>query len=119
MPALRSRFRTNARGETELIVDQMPSLISKVRKLLAMAEGSSNPNEADAFSRKAAELIAAHRIDPERLRAEARDDLDVREFELGRGAYVRGRLALLQVVAGKSRGPRPASNAVQWPSSHQ
>ena len=32
-------------------------LLAKVRKLLAMAEGSPNPNEADAFSRKAAELI--------------------------------------------------------------
>lgn len=75
-----------------------PNLIDKVRKLLAMAEGSANPNEADAFSRKAAELIALHRIDPERLRAEAADDLDVVEIELGRGAYVRGRLALLGAV---------------------
>ena len=74
-------------------------LLTKVRKLLAMAEGSSNPNEADAFSRKAAELIAAHRIDPDRLRGEADDDLSVSEFELGRGAYVRGRLGLLQVIA--------------------
>ena len=75
------------------------SLLAKVRKLLAMAEGSPNPNEADAFSRKAAELIAAHRIDPERLRAEADDDLSVLEVPLGRGAYVRGRLGLLQVIA--------------------
>ena len=75
-----------------------PNLIDKVRKLLAMAEGSANPNEADAFSRKAAELIALHRIDPERLRAESADDLDVLEIELGRGAYVRGRLALLGAV---------------------
>lgn len=74
-------------------------LLTKVRKLLAMAERSSNPNEADAFSRKAAELIAAHRIDPERLRAEADDDLSVLELQLGRGAYVRGRLGLLQVIA--------------------
>ena len=74
-------------------------LLVKVRKLLAMAEGSANPNEADAFSRKAAELIAAHRIDPDRLRAEADDDLSVLEIELGRGAYVRGRLGLLQVIA--------------------
>lgn len=75
-------------------------LLHKVRKLLAMAEGSSNPNEADAFSRKAAELIASHRIDPRRLRDAGRDDdLDVDEYELGRGAYVRGRLALLQAVA--------------------
>jgi len=74
-------------------------LLEKVRKLLAMAEGSPNPNEADAFSRKAAELIAAHRIDAERLKAESADDLSVLEIELGRGAYVRGRLGLLQVVA--------------------
>jgi hypothetical protein len=74
-------------------------LLAKVRKLLAMAEGSPNPNEADAFSRKAAELIAAHRIDPDRLQAEADDDLSVLEIELGRGAYVRGRLGLLQVIA--------------------
>ena len=74
-------------------------LLTKVRKLLAMAERSPNSNEADAFSRKAAELIAAHRIDPERLQAEADDDLSVLEFELGRGAYVRGRLGLLQVIA--------------------
>ena len=75
-------------------------LLDKVHKLLAMAEGSDNPNEADAFSRKAAELIAANRIDPDRLRAgDHHDDLQVREYELGRGAYVRGRLALLQAVA--------------------
>ena len=54
-----------------------PSLIEKVRKLLAMAEGTANRNEADAFSRKAAELIAAHRIDPERLRQAVHDELGV------------------------------------------
>lgn len=64
-----------------------------------MAEGSSNSNEADAFSRKAAELIAAHRIDPARLRCERSDDLAVSEVALGRGAYVRGRLMLLMAVA--------------------
>lgn len=75
-------------------------LREKVSKLLAMAEGTSNPNEADAFSRKAAELIAAHRIDPDRLRDTDRaDQLGVDEFEIGRGAYVRGRLALLQAIA--------------------
>ena len=74
-------------------------VVGKVRKLLAMAERSPNSNEADAFSLKAAELIAAHRIDPDRLRATANDELAVLELVLGRGAYVRGRLALLQVVA--------------------
>lgn len=80
-------------------------LVAKVRKLLAMAEGSSNPNEADAFSRKAAELIAAHRIDPDRLRGADRDGLRVLKLALGRGAYVRGRLALLQAV-GEAHGCR-------------
>ena len=74
-------------------------LIDKVRKLLAMAEGTSNSNEADAFSRKAAELIAEHRISPEQLTAPAAGELRVDEYELGRGAYVRGRLALLQAIA--------------------
>lgn len=75
------------------------ALVVKVRKLLAMAEGSGNPNEADAFSAKAAALIAEHRIDPERLRAEERSDLAVIEFDIGRGAYARGRLHLLQSIA--------------------
>jgi hypothetical protein len=75
------------------------SLIDKVRKLLAMAEGASNVNEADAFSRKAAELIAVYRIDPARLAAAADDRLTVRSFPIGRGAYVRARLALLQTIA--------------------
>ena len=76
------------------------AVLVKVRKLLVMAEGSPNPNEADAFSRKAAELIATHRIEASRLRATAGDELSVIELVLGRGAYVRGRLAVLQAVAG-------------------
>lgn len=75
-------------------------MLVRVRKLLDKAERTANSHEADAFSRKAAEMIAAHRIDPERLAAvEAADDLRVLEIELGRGAYVRARLALLQAIA--------------------
>lgn len=75
-------------------------LLIRVRKLLDKAERTVNAHEADAFSRKAAELIAAHRIDPERLAdVDAADELRVREIEIGRGAYVRARLALLQAVA--------------------
>ncbi len=80
-------------------------LIAKVRKLLAMAERTPNRNEADAFSRKAAELIAAHRIEPERLRSTVNDELGVLQVALGRGAYVRGRLSLLQAI-GDSHGCR-------------
>lgn len=74
-------------------------LVDRVVKLLAMAEGSPNPHEAAAFSAKAAALVAAHRIDPERLRRSADDPLDVDEVPLGRGPYVRARLALLQAVS--------------------
>lgn len=75
------------------------SMIERVRKLLVMAERTTNPNEAQAFSRKAAELIAQHRIDPDRLRQLSGDALTVWEVELGRGVYVRGRLRILQAVS--------------------
>ena len=75
-------------------------LLSRVRKLMDKAAATSNPHEADAFSRKAAELVARHRIDPQRLvGAGGGGELAVREVALGRGAYVRARLALLMAVA--------------------
>ncbi len=76
------------------------ALLDKIRKLLAKAERTDNANEAEAFSAKAAQLIAEHRLDPGHVRA-ALDDgrLDLRRIVLGRGAYVRGRLALLDAVA--------------------
>lgn len=64
------------------------------------ASATTNVHEADAFSRKAAELVARHRIDPAALVERGADELAVREISLGRGAYVRGRLALLMAVAG-------------------
>jgi hypothetical protein len=73
------------------------TLLSRIRKLMDKAAATSNAHEAEAFSRKAAELIARHRIDPERLRT-SQDELSVREIPLGRGAYVRARLALLSAV---------------------
>ncbi len=63
------------------------------------AAATANIHEADAFSRKAAELIARHRIDPATLAERGDDRLDLREIPLGRGAYVRARLALLIAVA--------------------
>jgi hypothetical protein len=75
-------------------------VLRKVQKLLAKAEATDNPNEAEAFSAKAAALIATHRIDPARLTADdAPDGLTVRRIAVGRGAYVRARLALLEAVA--------------------
>ncbi len=64
------------------------------------AAATTNAHEADAFARKAAELVAMHRIDPERLAdPDAQSELVVRELQLGRGAYVRARLALLLAVS--------------------
>lgn len=75
-------------------------IIDRVRKLLAKAERSEHPHEADAFAAKAAELIAAHRITPEALAAARRSgSLALREVVLGRGAYVRARLRLLTEIA--------------------
>jgi hypothetical protein len=75
-------------------------LLERIRKLLAKAEGTDNANEAEAFSAKAAQLIAEHRIDPRHVR-DALDcgTLGLRRIALGRGAYVRARLALLDAVA--------------------
>jgi hypothetical protein len=75
-------------------------LLDKIRKLLAMAEGTDNANEAEAFSAKAAQLIAEHRIDPQHVR-DALDHgaLGLRRIAIGRGAYVRARLALLDAIA--------------------
>jgi len=79
--------------------DAAASIAERVRKLLAMAERTTNPAEADAFSAKAAELIARHRLTPEVLRPPDPDQLALREVVIGRGAYVRARLALLVAVA--------------------
>ncbi len=75
------------------------AMLGKVRKLLAKAEATDNANEADAFSLKAAQLIAAHRISPERLARTDDEQLLVRRIVIGRGGYVRARLALLGAIA--------------------
>ena len=86
-------------GDETITANADRNLISRVRKLMDKAEATSNVHEADAFSRKAAELIARHRIDPDALAGSETDELAVREIVLGRGAYVRARLALLMAVA--------------------
>lgn len=77
------------------------ALIDRVRKLLAKAESTTNANEAEAFSAKAAQLIAAHRLDLGHVRDSLeRGSLGIRRLPIGRGAYVRARLSLLMAVAG-------------------
>ena len=77
-----------------------PTLVERVRKLLEKAARTDNPHESEMFARKAAELVARHRIDPERLAARPLpDDLSLLEVTVGRGAYVRGRISLLNHIA--------------------
>jgi len=88
-----STYASGAAGDSRI-------LLQRVRKLMDKASATANPHEADAFARKAAELVARHRIDPDRVAGMGdRDALVVREIPLGRGAYVRARLALLMAVA--------------------
>lgn len=83
-------------------VDPDTSLIRRIQKLLDKAASTANQHESDAFAAKAAHLVAEHRIAPERLHASGSgaDELVLRDVPLGRGAYVRARLALLTAVAG-------------------
>ena len=76
------------------------ALLERIRKLFAKSRSTANTHEAELFARKAAELAAHHRVDPERLMsAERHDELTIRRIELGRGAYMRARLSLLIAVA--------------------
>src|SRR3954453_12200647 len=77
----------------------LSSIDDKVRKLLAKAERTDNEHEAEAFSRKAAELIASHRLDPNRLRGMPDEVVEMRRIVIGGGPYQRARLQLLLAVA--------------------
>lgn len=86
--------------------DASDELVLRVRKLLDKAERTDNVHEAEAFARKAAALVAEHRIDTARIEAirAGRGDttdvqLDIVEVNVGRGAYARGRLSLLTGLA--------------------
>jgi len=74
-------------------------VVDRVRKLMDKSARTENRHEAEAFAQKAAELVAEHRIDPERLAQPAEGALEVMEIAIGRGAYVRARLALLMGIA--------------------
>ena len=84
---------------TAPVTEPDTSLVERVRKLLDKAARTDNEHESELFARKAAELVARHRIEPERLADRSADDLRLVELEVGRGAYVRGRIALLGGIA--------------------
>ena len=74
----------------------------KIRALLDKAENTSYPAEAEAATRKAAELMAAHRITEAMVSAGGRgstDAITTRTIKLARGPYVGARTDLLAGVA--------------------
>lgn len=80
-----------------------PELLARVRALLAKAESTDHPPEAEAFSAKAQELIARHAIDDALLAGERPDDGAVgRRIHIER-PYVRPKCSLLAQVAGANR----------------
>lgn len=78
----------------------------KVRGLLDKAEATPFPEEAEALSEKAMEMMAQHRIDLAMLEAsrprQDRGKVIERDVLLGSGPYVRARLALIVKVADAS-----------------
>jgi hypothetical protein len=74
----------------------------KIRALLDKAENTNYPAEAEAATRKAAELMAAHRITEAMVSAAAprsADTITTRTIMLSRGPYVGARMDLLGGVA--------------------
>lgn len=78
------------------------TVLRRIRALLDQAENTPFPSEAETFAAKAAELMARHRVDQavlDRHRPTGRAGIVEIDVELGRGQYVRARLALLGAVA--------------------
>lgn len=73
-------------------------IIARVRALLAKAERTDNPHEAEVFSAKAAEMIDRHRIDVARLSDDPTRYV-YSQFKLEGTRYLRASLMLLSIVA--------------------
>lgn len=74
--------------------------LEKVRALLAKAQGTDNPNEARAYSMKAAELADKYRVDLNEAHAAADEPLTFsrHEVNLAGSKSLRATLLLLKVV---------------------
>lgn len=69
--------------------------VRRIRGLLAKAEGTDNPHEAEAFSAKAFELMDKYRIDMARVRPEEGPNIGRTPYVLAGNRYLRASLALL------------------------
>ncbi|BCB84242.1 DUF2786 domain-containing protein [Phytohabitans suffuscus] len=91
---------TTVSAEASPRADLDQRLITRVRALLAKAESTDFPEEADAFTAKAQELMARHRIDHSLLvaRTGERDKPATRRVSID-NPYEAPKTLLLQVVA--------------------
>ena len=82
----------------------MSPVIDRVRALLAKAESTTYPAEADALLAKAQELITRHAIDAALLGPNAYDEVGHEEIAL-HGSYSAERAQLWNAVAAANRLP--------------
>lgn len=87
-------------GMTNTTDDTESPIIRRVRALLAKAERTDNPHEAEAFSAKAFAMMDEHRLDEATVRGSAPGSIVRHQYELARKAkYLRPSLGLLGAVA--------------------
>lgn len=64
------------------------TILSKIRKILAKAEGTDNEHEAQAFLNKAQELMAYHHVHVSDLKEDNADEMVQRKIVVGKGRAV-------------------------------
>lgn len=101
---------------TDTMTSPDTDVLRKVRALLDKAEASPFPEEAEAFTAKATEMMARYRIDHAMLEAakpvQDRGEIIERDINLGSGPYVRARLSLIDTIASSSNCR--CLTAVRW-----
>lgn len=86
--------------QTPGMTDTTDAQLRRVRGLLAKAESTTNPHEAEAFSAKAFELMERYRIELADVRGTGEADIQRTTYDLGnRAKYLRPSLFLLGMVA--------------------
>jgi hypothetical protein len=73
--------------------------IRRIKGLLAKAEGTANPHEAEAFFAKAAELMEKYRIDEAHVRGNAHGEIASYVYVLKGTPFLRASLGMLVGVA--------------------
>ncbi len=97
-----------------------PKLLTRIRALLAKAEGTDYPHEAEALTAKAQDLMTRHAIDEALLHAQAGDSITVigRRIHID-NPYALEKATLLNGVAGANRAQAAWSDFADRCAQHQ